>query len=229
MSGNFLGEAPRIRSFIRRQGRITPGQQDAIERLSHQYCLEQGTSIDFELAFGRRAPLYMEIGFGNGESLLAMAARYPENNYIGIEVHKPGVGHLLKRLEQKNIRNVRLFCCDAIEVLEQSIADAELAGVCLFFPDPWHKKRHHKRRIVRAEFLDLLAKKLKPGGIFHAATDWEDYAEYMLAMFNRNNAYKNKNPAGGFSARPDDRIVTKFERRGLRLGHGVWDIIFERV
>lgn len=222
-------EARRIRSFIRRQGRITPGQQEALDHLWSVYCLDSDAKLDFTEVFGRVAPLFMEVGFGNGESLLAMAQAHPENNFIGVEVHKPGVGRLLNRLQQLQINNVRIYCHDAVEVLERAIADSSLSTVLLFFPDPWHKKKHHKRRIVQPEFLDLLAKKLQPGGVFHAATDWGHYAEHILSELKAHSSFENQSPTGTYSERPQYRIVTKFERRGLKLGHGVWDIIFRRT
>jgi len=158
-----------------------------------------------------------------------MARRHPERNYIGIEVHGPGVGHLLMKLEEYGCQNVRICRHDAVEVLEQMIPPASLQGVYLFFPDPWHKKRHHKRRIVQPAFLELLARKIRPGGFFHAATDWENYAEHMLEVLNGASRIFHNTASRDFVERPDDRPLTKFEQRGLRLGHGVWDLIFERL
>lgn len=216
----------KIRSFIRRQGRITPGQQLALDQHWDKYCLSPNQPFNPGEFFNRIAPLYLEIGFGNGDCLAQIAATTPGNDYIGIEVHRPGVGHLLLRLEQQTTQNVRVYCHDAIEVLGQTIPDDSLSGVHLFFPDPWPKKKHHKRRIVQPGFLDLLVVKLKAGGYFHAATDWENYAEAMLEVLSADNRFENTNLNGNFCDKPAYRPLTKFEQRGLRLGHGVWDLIF---
>ncbi len=221
-------EAPRIRSFVRRQGRMTEAQQSALDQYWDEYGLNPAEPIDWNAEFGRTAPLIMEIGFGNGMALAETAARNPQNNYLGIEVHRPGVGHLLLQLKQNNLSNVRVVCHDAIEILEQHIPDETLAGVHLFFPDPWHKKRHHKRRIVRPDFIRLLEKKLIPGGYFHAATDWENYAESMLALLSESKVLVNNSETQTYCPRPEHRPLTKFEQRGIRLGHGVWDLIFSR-
>lgn len=219
----------RIKSFIRRQGRATVGQKQALDSHWDKYCLSPQADFAAETAFGRKAPLIVEIGFGNGDSLAAMAEANPDLNYLGIEVHRPGVGHLMMLLEQRGISNVRIYHHDAIEILEQKIPDHSLAGVHLFFPDPWHKRRHHKRRIVRPSFLVLLNKKLAPGGYFHAATDWADYAKDMLATLSADTGLKNTSPSGDYCPRPDYRPLTKFENRGLKLGHGVWDLIFSKI
>ncbi len=219
----------RIRSFIRRQGRLTPGQEVALDQHWPQYGLEPELDYDFSQVFGRQAPLIVEIGFGNGDSLAKMAAANPDHDYIGIEVHKPGVGHLLILLTEQGLTNVRVYCHDAIEILEQKIPDHSLAGLHLFFPDPWHKKKHHKRRIVRPSFVDLLNKKLQVGGYFHAATDWQHYAESMLEVLSASVGLKNTSLTQDYCERPDYRPLTKFEQRGLRLGHGVWDLIFRKV
>lgn len=219
----------RIRSFIRRQGRLTPGQQLALDNHWDRYCLDPNADYDYARVFGRDAPLFVEIGFGNGESLARMAAANPDKDYIGIEVHTPGVGHLLMLLDQQGLDNVRIYCHDAIEIMEHKIADNSLAGVHLFFPDPWPKKKHHKRRIVRPGFVDLLVRKLTPGGYFHAATDWENYAETMLAVLSESSELKNTSATNDYCERPAYRPLTKFEQRGLRLGHGVWDLIFIKV
>jgi len=218
-----------IRSYVLRQGRLTRGQERAFAlfwpRLGLNY---QPTPLDLHALFGNTHPVHLEIGFGNGESLAAMARDNPDNNYIGIEVHRPGVGHLLMKLEEYGCSNVRVCRHDAVEVLRDMIPVRSLAGVYLFFPDPWHKKRHHKRRIVQPEFLKLLARKLCPGGFLHAATDWEDYADHMLGTLKNSPDFGNTARQGDFVPRPDYRPLTKFEQRGLRLGHGVWDLIFER-
>jgi tRNA (guanine-N7-)-methyltransferase len=219
---------PRIRSFVRRQGRITQAQNHALEHLWQHYCLDPQVTYDFTAVFGRTAPLIMEIGFGNGDSLAKMAATNPEMDYIGIEVHRAGVGHLMLLLEEQGLTNVRIYCHDAIEIFEQKIPDESLTGVHLFFPDPWHKKKHHKRRIVRPSFVEVLVKKLKADGYFHAATDWQNYAEAMLEELSANTGLHNTSPNSNYCERPDYRPMTKFEQRGLRLGHGVWDLIFRK-
>ena len=219
----------RIRSFIRRQGRLTPGQQQAIDHHWDTFCLDPKLDYDFTQVFGREAPLFLEIGFGNGDSLAKMAAANPDKDYIGIEVHKPGVGHLLILLNEQNISNVRIYCHDAIDILEHKLPDHSLAGLHLFFPDPWHKKKHHKRRIVRPSFVELLNKKLKTGGYFHAATDWQDYAESMLAVLSADAGLSNTSPTQDYCPCPEYRPLTKFEQRGIRLGHGVWDLIFTKT
>ncbi len=213
-----------------RQGRLTKGQQKAFDqhwpRLGIEY---DGQPLDLPDIFDNDNPVYLEIGFGNGESLAEMARRHPERNYIGIEVHTPGVGHLLMKLEEYGCENVRICRHDAVEVLEHMIPDAALQGVYLFFPDPWHKKRHHKRRIVKPDFLELLAHKICRGGFFHAATDWQNYAEDMLEVLNGASQFFHNTAKNDFIERPADRPLTKFEQRGLRLGHGVWDLVFERI
>ena len=219
----------RIRSYIRRQGRATAGQKMALQEYWDKYCLDPELNYDYGEVFGRNAPLIVEIGFGNGESLAAMAEANPDIDYLGIEVHRPGVGHLMLLLEQKSIKNVRIFHHDAIEILEQKIPDNFLAGVHLFFPDPWHKRKHHKRRIVRPSFVELLNRKLRQGGYFHAATDWEHYAKEMLKILSAGPGLKNKSTDQAYCPRPDYRPMTKFEKRGLRLGHGVWDLIFTKI
>jgi len=178
--------------------------------------------------FGRVAPIIVEIGFGNGDSLAKMAAANPDTDYIGIEVHRPGVGHLMMLLDLQGLTNVRIYCHDAIDILEHKLPDASLTGVHLFFPDPWPKKKHHKRRIVRPSFITLLLKKLKVGGYFHAATDWENYAENMLEVLSADAGLLNSSETGDYCPRPEYRPLTKFEQRGLRLGHGVWDLIFTK-
>lgn len=217
----------RIRSFVRREGRLTEGQARALNDYWQDYGLElTDTPLDLNACFGDSAPTLLEIGFGNGDSLLAMAAAAPDKHFIGIEVHRPGVGALINNAQKQGVNNLRVFCEDAVEVLQRSIPDASLVGVQLFFPDPWHKKRHHKRRILQPEFVNLVADKLAPGGYFHMATDWENYAEHMMEVMSASERFRNKAGQGQYSPRPDYRPETKFERRGLRLGHGVWDLIF---
>lgn len=218
----------RIRSFIRRQGRITQGQQLALDNHWDRFCLDPKANVDFTQVFGRDASLIVEIGFGNGDSLARMAAANPDKDFIGIEVHRPGVGHLLMLLAEQELNNVRIYCHDAIDIIEHKIADNSLTGVHLFFPDPWPKKKHHKRRIVRPAFVELLVRKLKPGGYFHAATDWQNYAEAMLAVLSSESAMSNISKTNDYCERPDYRSLTKFEQRGIRLGHGVWDLIFTK-
>lgn len=218
-----------IRSFVRREGRMTDAQRHALDALWPRYGIDPGEDLlDLDAPFGRRAPRLLEIGFGMGDALLEMAERHPENDYLGIEVHRPGVGRVLARLEEKGLRNVRVICADAVEVLRKGIPDGNLESVYLFFPDPWPKKRHHKRRIVQPAFVALLGQKLRPGGILHMATDWEDYARHMMAVLGSARGFVNAAGAGAFMPRPEDRPATKFERRGERLGHGVWDLVFRR-
>lgn len=220
----------RIRSFVRRQGRMTDLQERALNELWPTYGLEPGDElIDLDQLFARQAPKVLEIGFGMGDSLAEMAQAHPENDYLGIEVHRPGVGRLLSKLHEQGSNNVRVFCHDAIEILEKQIADKSLDRVLLFFPDPWHKKRHNKRRIVNNEFVAMIRTKLKPGGVFHMATDWEDYACWMMAVMNRAEGFNNLAGEGEYSERPDYRPVTKFEKRGHRLGHGIWDLLFQKL
>jgi tRNA (guanine-N7-)-methyltransferase len=222
-------EQPPIRSFVRRQGRITQAQRDALDRLWPLYGLEPEQYGNLPQSFPRSAPLTLEIGFGNGDTLAQMAQAAPDKNFLGIEVHRPGVGHLLIKLEELELDNVRICCADAVEVLEQHIADGNLSGLQLFFPDPWHKKRHNKRRLVNDKFVELATQKLTSGGIIHMATDWEDYARQMLSVLQASNRLENMATDGGYSERPDYRPLTKFERRGQLRGHGVWDLLYRRL
>ena len=218
-----------IRSFVVRAGRMTSAQQRAWRELWPAFGIESGdVPIDLASAFGREAPVTLEVGFGNGEALLALAEAHPERNCLGLEVHAPGVGHLLLRCEERRVGNVRVICQDAVEVLERRIGDAALDEVLLYFPDPWPKKRHHKRRIVQPPFLELVARRLRPGGVLRMATDWEPYAGHMLATGNACEALRNESPDGGYVARPPVRPLTRFESRGQRLGHGVWDLAYRR-
>lgn len=220
---------PRIKSFIRRIGRMTDAQRLALDTLWQEYCLDHELRCDFLDVFSRNAPVVLEIGFGNGESLVQTAESNPDKDYIGIEVHKPGVGNLLAQLERKRITNVKVYYHDAIEVLENCIPEGSLSAVHLFFPDPWHKRKHHKRRIVRPSFVNLIAQKLVVGGYFHAATDWQNYAQHILRVLAASTVFSNISPENDYCPRPDYRPLTKFEQRGLRLGHGVWDLIFKRL
>jgi len=218
-----------VRSFVRREGRLTPGQERALEHLWPHYGIDEGEGlIDLEALFERAAPIVFEIGFGNGSSLAEMAASQPETNFIGVEVHRPGVGHLLKLIEEKELTNLRVACTDAVELLKHRIPDSSLDRLQLYFPDPWHKKRHHKRRIIQPAFVNLLTQKIKSGGYLHMATDWQHYAEQMLDDLSQNSDFINCADSSGYIPRPDYRPLTKFEQRGQRLGHGVWDLLFER-
>lgn len=220
-----------IKSFVLRTGRLTQGQQLALDHCWPKYGLEYDPQqcFDFAAIYGNAQPVWLEIGFGNGEALTTNAANHPENNYLGIEVHTPGVGQTLGRIEQLQLTNVRLMKQDAVMILRDSIPDHSLSGVQLFFPDPWHKNKHKKRRILNPDFVPLLAAKIKPGGIFHAATDWEDYAKHMLrVMAEFTDSFTNIAGDQLFVPRPPERPLTKFEQRGNRLGHGVWDMIWQR-
>jgi tRNA (guanine-N7-)-methyltransferase len=224
-----MSEAERrsIRSYVLRQGRVTAAQASAVERLMPVYGIAFSPApLDLEQAFGRRAPKILEIGFGMGETTAAIAVAHPECDYLGIEVHTPGVGALLRRVEALGLTNVRVIQHDAVEVVERMIAPGALDGVHVFFPDPWPKKRHHKRRLLQPGFVHLLATRMKPGAYLHAATDWEDYAAQMLEVLSAEPLLANT--ATGFAPRPDSRPLTKFETRGARLGHGVWDLVFRR-
>jgi tRNA (guanine-N7-)-methyltransferase len=219
-----------IRSFVVRAGRMTAAQERAWTELWPRYGIETGDApLDLATIFGRRAPLTLEIGFGNGESLVALAAAHPERDFLGLEVHRPGVGHLMLRAEELGLTNVRAVCRDAVEVLQQCITPGSLDEVLLYFPDPWPKKRHHKRRIVQPDFVALVANRLRQGGTFRMATDWQPYSEHMLEVASGCAQLCNAAPSAGFVQRPESRPVTRFERRGQRLGHGVWDLAFTRL
>lgn len=218
-----------IRSFVTRSGRITDAQQRALERLWPKLGVEDTGMLDLAALFGRKAPQTVEIGFGNGTNLAALAAAHPERNYLGIEVHRPGIGRLLLAVEADRLTNVRVICRDAVEVLEQQLPAGSLDEVLILFPDPWPKKRHHKRRLVQPAFARLLASRLCVGGVVHIATDWQPYAQEMLATLSAEPGLKNLAAAGGFVPRPAERVATRFEQRGERLGHAVWDLAFARV
>ncbi len=214
-----------LRSFVRREGRLTVGQQQALEQLFPRYGVADGeTLIDLPQLFGNDHDVVLEIGFGNGESLIQNAIDNPGKNYFGVEVHRPGVGHLLMRIAETGVGNIRVATQDAVEIIEGRLAAQCLAGIQIFFPDPWPKKRHHKRRLIQTGFLDLLATVIKPGGSLHLATDWQPYAEHMLTVTDRHPAFINAAGAGTFSPRPASRPLTKFEQRGQRLGHEVYDL-----
>ncbi len=219
-----------IRSFVRREGRITVAQQRALETLWPQFGVTPGaTTLDLDLIFGRHAPRILEIGFGMGDSLLACAGAHPEIDYLGVEVHRPGIGGVLRKLDELNLNNVRVVDGDALEALRRNIGDASFDAIYVFFPDPWPKKRHHKRRLVQPEFMALAHAKLKLGGHVHFATDWESYAQHMLEVVNATPQFRNTAGAGQFAPVRGDRPETKFERRGRALGHGVWDLILEKA
>jgi tRNA (guanine-N7-)-methyltransferase len=223
------GHTRTIRSFVTRGGRITPAQERALGALWPRFGLESAGPLEARSLFGRTAPLIVEIGFGNGESLLALAAAKPGIDFLGIEVHRPGVGRLLLGLEERRLTNVRVICRDAVEVFERQIAPESLQEILVLFPDPWPKKRHHKRRLIQGPFVERLARSLAPGGVLRLATDWEPYAVEMLATLNATAELQNLAPEGGFAERPAERAPTRFERRGERLGHEVWDLAFRRV
>lgn len=214
-----------IRSFVTRAGRTTRSQQQALATLSAQFVLPyQATLLDCQQIFQRQAPTILEIGFGMGDATAHIAAHMPHINFLGVEVHEPGVGALLKHIAEQNLSNLRLLQHDAVEVVTDMLAPHTLDGIHIFFPDPWHKKRHHKRRLIQANFVALLASRLKPGGYLHCATDWQNYAEHMLHVLNQESLLRNTTT--NYAPRPDYRPITKFERRGLRLGHEVWDLVF---
>lgn len=214
---------------MRRAGRLTRAQRRALTELWNRFGIEAGPALLApESVFGRQAPLILEIGFGDGESLTAMAQAHPEADYLGIEVHRPGVGHALLRAEALELKNLRVMCADAVEVLGKQLPDGCLNQIQIFFPDPWPKARHHKRRLIQPLFVALLVRKLKPSGRLHIATDWKDYAYPILKMLSAVHELTNAAAGGGFAPRPAYRPLTRFERRGQRLGHEVWDVIFER-
>ena len=219
-----------VRSFVRRAGRITVAQRRALAELWPQFGIDfVDHELDLDAVFGRRAPRVLEIGFGDGDTLLELARRHPEVDFLGVEVHPPGIGHCLLGIEKAGLGNVRVVSHDAVEVLDRMLPDASLEEVLLHFPDPWPKKRHHKRRIVQPAFAALVARKLRPGGVFRLATDWTHYAEHMLKVLNQSENFANVSPAGAYVTRPVSRPVSKFERRGRRLGHEVFDLEFRRI
>ncbi|CAM4427543.1 MAG: tRNA (guanine-N(7)-)-methyltransferase [Legionella sp.] len=217
----------KIKSYVLRAGRVSNRQQQGLDLWIKDYALSMADS-PWNLAeeFGREADTIVEIGFGMGTSLLQMAQNSPELNYIGIEVHQAGVGSLAADLHDHQVTNVRIVAHDAVEAFQTQIADNSLAGIQIFFPDPWHKKRHHKRRLIQPEFIRLLTKKIKTGGFIHCATDWQEYAEHILEVLSAVPGLHNSQAEGGYAPKPESRPLTKFELRGERLGHGVWDLMF---
>ncbi len=214
-----------IRSFVLRQGRVSNAQQRCYDSLMPQYGIPYAVQLlDLDAAFGRSAPKILEIGFGMGESTAAIALAHPENDYLALEVHTPGVGSLLKQIKERNLGNIRIIQHDAVEVLRDMLVENVLDGVHIFFPDPWHKTRHNKRRLIQPPFVAQLVRKLKLGGYIHVATDWQDYAEQVLAVLSAEPLLENT--ASDYAPRPAYRPLTKFEQRGIRLGHGVWDLVF---
>ena len=220
-------QASHIRSFVHRRGHITQGQRQALETLSDRWVLPyQSELLKFDALYGRQAPLILEIGFGMGETTATIAKNHPEKDFLGVEVFNAGVGALLNRIEEQEIGNIRIIQHDAVEVLKSMIPAASLAGVHIFFPDPWPKKRHHKRRLIQPALIELLASRMEPEAYLHCATDWEHYAHQMLQVLSASPLLTNT--CEGFCPRPEHRPLTKFESRGLRLGHGVFDLIFRR-
>jgi len=218
-----------IRSFVKRQGRMTQGQSRALEACLPEFGVElHHGEINFAELFQRKAPNIIEIGFGMGQSLVTQAENQPECNFLGIEVHLPGVGSLLNSMQDKGLSNLRVSCDDAVEVINQQITPESAHGIQVFFPDPWHKKRHNKRRLIQPQFVQLLASRLAPGGFLHLATDWQPYAEHMLEVLSAEPTLVNTSETNDYVPRPESRPETKFEKRGHRLGHGVWDLFFIR-
>lgn len=225
----FLDTKKPVRSFVERQGRITPQNKELAENLWPRYGIPlTNNKLDYEQVFGRVAPIVVEIGFGNGLALLELAKQHPEHDFIGIEVYKAGIAKLLAGINSHNLTNIRVFCADALEVFTNCLEDASLHKVLVFFPDPWPKLRHHKRRLVQTNFVKLIASKLQIDGILHMATDWEDYAMQMLAVMEAEQNWDNLAGSGRFVARPDTRALTKFEQRGKRLGYDIWDLMFRK-
>ena len=235
-SGDAPGAAPAhvafpktIKSFVRRAGRTTVGQAKAFETLGPRYVLPfQPQALDLGQAFGRHAPVVLEIGFGMGDATAKIARLLPETDFLCCEVHEPGVGALLKQIGEIGLQNIRILQHDAVEVIDQMLPEGVLAGVHVFFPDPWHKTKHNKRRLIQSPLVAKLAARLKEGGYLHCATDWQPYAEQMLEVLGREPLLRNSQADGGYAPKPDYRPLTKFENRGLKLGHGVWDLVFIR-
>ncbi|MCG8382186.1 MAG: tRNA (guanosine(46)-N7)-methyltransferase TrmB [Gammaproteobacteria bacterium] len=226
----LFAEHPKsIRSFVRRSGRMTKAQKEAFECHWETYGLDvEVCSLNFFHIFGNQFPVWLEVGFGNGDVLLEMATANPDINFIGIDVYKPGVGRLLKNIAALELSNVKVICDDAVTVLQSAIEPGSLDRVLVFFPDPWPKKKHHKRRLVSLDFVHLLSERIAPSGTLHLATDWEEYAYQMVEVIDRSGNFVNTGAASGFADRPAYRPETHFERRGARLGHGIWDVLYKR-
>jgi len=220
----------KVRSYIRREGRFTPAQRSAFKLLWPLYGIDDVSGDwDFVEIFGRKSRVFIELGFGDGRALKTLAARHPGNDYIGIEVHRPGVGRVMHEIHDAGLKNVRVICEDGDEILQKNILQDSLAGISIFFPDPWHKRKHNKRRLIKADFVHMAASRLQSGGKLHLATDWEEYALQMLEILSSEPLLENSGEENAFTERPDSRPLTKYEQRGLRLGHGVWDLVFRRV
>jgi len=229
MEEKEAGRRP-VRSFVLRGGRLTEGQKRALDEFWPRFGIEKGESLlDFKTLFGNDAPVIMEIGFGNGDATWQMAQAHPAENYLGVEVHQPGVGRLLLQMEQHGIANIRIANDDAVEFLRERVPAKSLDGVRIYFPDPWPKKRHHKRRLIQSSLIELLASRMRPGALLHLATDWEPYAEHMLEVMRLSDGFVNLSPSGDFCDQPEWRPETKYERRGERLGHQVRDLLFKRI
>ncbi|MFV2058202.1 MAG: tRNA (guanosine(46)-N7)-methyltransferase TrmB [Thiohalomonadales bacterium] len=219
-----------IKSFVKREGRMTPGQKRALEKLWPSYGINLCSKrIDIETVFEHPGPTILEIGFGMGEAITKMAADNPADNFLGIEVHRPGVGRLLATADTLKLNNLRIICADAVDVLKDHLTDNSLYRIQIFFPDPWHKKKHHKRRLIQADFVALMGQKIKPGGYLHIATDWHHYAEHIVRIMQTCQGFENVADEKLFVKRPSYRPLTRFEQRGRRLGHGVWDMLFQKV
>ena len=226
---NKQGRRP-VRSFVLRGGRLTEGQKRALDEFWPRFGVERGESLlDFTALFGSDAPVIMEIGFGNGDATWQMAQAHPAENYLGVEVHQPGVGHLLLKMKQHGITNIRIANDDAVEFLRRRVPEKSLDGVRIYFPDPWPKKRHHKRRLIQSSLIELLASRMCPGALLHLATDWEPYAEHILEVMRSSDGFVNLSPSGDYCDQPEWRPETKYERRGERLGHQVRDLLFRRI
>jgi len=226
---NKQGRRP-VRSFVLRGGRLTEGQKRALDEFWPRFGIEKGESLlDFKSLFGSDAPVIMEIGFGNGDATWQMARDHPAENYLGVEVHLPGVGHLLLKMKQHGITNIRIANDDAVEFLRRRVPEESLDGVRIYFPDPWPKKRHHKRRLIQSSLIELLASRMCPGALLHLATDWEPYAEHILEVMRSSDGFVNLSPSGDYCDQPEWRPETKYERRGERLGHQVRDLLFRRI
>jgi len=226
---NKEGRRP-VRSFVLRGGRLTEGQKRALDEFWPRFGIEKGESLlDFKSLFGSDAPVIMEIGFGNGDATWQMARDHPAENYLGVEVHLPGVGHLLLKMKQHGITNIRIANDDAVEFLRRRVPEESLDGVRIYFPDPWPKKRHHKRRLIQPSLIELLASRMCPGALLHLATDWEPYAEHILEVMRSSDGFVNLSPSGDYCDQPEWRPETKYERRGERLGHQVRDLLFRRI